>query len=181
MVGRPEGCTPDRPAAPRQGTNATFDTTPSRQQVRFCDSRGSEKFPDSSTIRPMTAKGNHFRLSPGNKPCPACYGAPPLVLKDGRLVPDYCERCEGRAGACRPKARAMTATRRSGSAPGCRESTGRRESVPCDLAAVAETNIDRARAVNRASGPEREAQRFEEDTAAACGPHFPTVPALLDE
>lgn len=28
--------------------------------------------------------------------CPVCLGRPPMRLQDGRLVPERCERCEGR-------------------------------------------------------------------------------------
>jgi DnaJ-class molecular chaperone len=50
---------------------------------------------------PMTRRGNRYRLAPENKECPQCHGAPPLVVKDGRHVPEYCPTCEGRGSVPR--------------------------------------------------------------------------------
>jgi len=42
----------------------------------------------------MGLNGNRFKLSPHSQPCPECLGYPPLVHREGRLVPT-CERCGG--------------------------------------------------------------------------------------
>jgi len=42
----------------------------------------------------MGLNGNRFKLSRYSQPCPASLGYPPLVPRDGRLVPT-CERCGG--------------------------------------------------------------------------------------
>ena len=42
----------------------------------------------------MGLNGNRFKLSHHSQPCPECLGYPPLVPRDGRLVPT-CERCGG--------------------------------------------------------------------------------------
>jgi hypothetical protein len=55
---------------------------------------GSPRF--RRTLRGMADKGSRFKLAPGRKPCPTCWGSPPLVLRDGRLVPDQCGTCDGR-------------------------------------------------------------------------------------
>jgi hypothetical protein len=36
------------------------------------------------------------RMPVTTKPCPTCYGAPELVVKDARHVPKRCETCQNR-------------------------------------------------------------------------------------
>jgi len=72
-------------------SSATRPTIPSRE-LRCHRLLGAPR-----TVRhgvAMGLNGHPFKLSYRSQPCPECLGYPPLVPRDGRLVPT-CERCGG--------------------------------------------------------------------------------------